>query len=84
MDLDKRILGTVTLRGVLHVVIAVVAMAAISWAFFPTVLQGDVLHQHDVLQGIANGQEGVEFQQQTGEITRWTDALFGGRLSTGF
>ena len=78
MDLDKRILGTVTLRGVLHVVIAVVAMAAISWAFFPTVLQGDVLHQHDVLQGIANGQEGVEFQQQTGEITRWTDALFGG------
>ena len=78
MDLDKRILGTVTLRGVLHVVIAVVAMAAISWAFFPTVLQGDVLHQHDVLQGIANGQEGVEYQQQTGEITRWTDALFGG------
>ncbi len=78
MDLDKRILGTVTLRGVLHVVIAVVAMAAISWVFFPNVLQGDVLHQHDVLQGIANGQEGLEYEQQTGEITRWTDALFGG------
>ncbi|MBR6283448.1 MAG: hypothetical protein IKR25_04035 [Muribaculaceae bacterium] len=78
MDLDKKLFGTLTLRGVLHVVLAVVAFAAISWAFFPNVLNGDVLHQHDVLQGLANGQEGVQYEQQTGEITRWTDALFGG------
>ncbi|MBQ7689698.1 MAG: hypothetical protein IJT30_00660 [Muribaculaceae bacterium] len=78
MDIDKKLFGTLTLRGVLHAVIAVAIFAAISWAFFPNVLRGDVLHQHDVLQGVANGQEGVQHEQQTGEITRWTDALFGG------
>lgn len=77
--LDTKIIGTVTLRSVMHFTIAVVTFAAISWAFFyPGDVQGDVLKQHDVLQGIANGQEGVQFEQQTGEITRWTDALFGG------
>ncbi len=78
MDLDKKLFSTVTLRSVLQVVIAIVAFAAISWAFFPNVLNGDVLHQHDTLQGLANGQEGVQYEQQSGEITRWTDALFGG------
>ena len=78
MDLDKKLFSTVTLRSLLHVVAAIVAFVAISWAFFPNVLNGDVLQQHDVLQGLANGQEGVQYEQQTGEITRWTDALFGG------
>lgn len=77
--IDTKIIGTVTLRSVMHFAIAVVTFAAISWVFFyPGDVQGDVLKQHDVLQGIANGQEGVQFEQQTGEITRWTDALFGG------
>ena len=77
--MDKKILGLVTLRSVLHFAAAIVAFAAISWAFFyPNDVNGDVLHQHDVLQGTANGQETHAFIQQTGEITRWTDALFGG------
>lgn len=77
--MDKKIFGLFTVRTLVQAAIAVVAFAAISWAFFyPSDVNGDVLHQHDVLQGLANGQEGVEYEQQTGEITRWTDALFGG------
>lgn len=77
--MDKKILGIITLRTLLHAVVAIVAFAAISWAFFyPNDVNGDVLHQHDVLQGIANGQEGMEYYHSTGEISRWTDALFGG------
>ncbi len=46
--------------------------------FFPDNVEGNVLQQHDTLQGIANGQEGKAFQEATGETTRWTNSLFGG------
>lgn len=46
--------------------------------FFPDDVEGNVLQQHDIMQGIANGQEGVAFHEATGETTRWTDSLFGG------
>lgn len=46
--------------------------------FFPDDIQGNVLRQHDIMQGIANGQEGKAFHEATGETTRWTDSLFGG------
>ncbi len=79
IDYNKRIFGLLSLRELLATVGVVALFAVISWAFFmPNDLQGDVLAQHDVMQGIANGQEGLVYWQQTGEITRWTDALFGG------
>ena len=77
--MDKKLFGIITVRTIVHAIIAIITFAAISWAFFyPNDVNGDQLQQHDVMQGIANGQEGVVFEQQTGEITRWTDALFGG------
>ncbi len=67
------------LRSALYIAISVVVMAVVAWLmFYPSDVNGDVLQQHDVMQGVANGQEGVLHEQQTGEITRWTDALFGG------
>lgn len=66
-------------RSALYVVLSIVAMAIVAWLmFYPSDVNGDVLQQHDIMQGVANGQEGVLHEQQTGEITRWTDALFGG------
>lgn len=54
-------------------------MALISLAFFyPDDIDGRVLEQHDIRQGIANGQEAKQFHEQTGRTTRWTNALFGG------
>ena len=77
--LDKKLLGIVDLRALLHFAIAVVTFAAISWIFFyPNDVQGDILQQHDVIQGTANGQEILQHADKTGEISRWTDALFGG------
>lgn len=77
--LNKTLFGTVTLRSLLQCVVAVLTFAAISWAYFyPADVDGDVLQQSDVMQGTANGQEITAYQQQTGEISRWTDALFGG------
>ena len=67
------------LKGILHGVIAVVVLAAVAWIYFyPADVQGDRLQQHDILQGIANSQQSIDFQNKSGEITRWTDALFGG------
>ena len=72
-------LGLVSLRQVITFALAVLTFAVISWIYFyPNDVSGDVLQQHDIMQGIANGQEAKAFHEQTGEVTRWTDALFGG------
>ena len=78
-NLDKKLIGSLTLGDVIHFVIAVITFAAISWIYFyPNDVNGDVLQQHDIMQGTANGQEILLHQQQTGEKSWWTDALFGG------
>lgn len=76
---DKTQTSTNSLRSAIYIAISIIAMAVVAWImFYPSDVNGDVLQQHDVMQGVANGQEGVLHEQQTGEITRWTDALFGG------
>ena len=78
-NLDKKLIGSLTLGDVIHFVIAVITFAAISWIdFYPNDVNGDVLQQHDIMQGTANGHEILLHQQQTGEKSWWTDALFGG------
>ena len=60
-------------------IVAIVVMAIISLAFFyPDSMEGNTLQQHDVQQGIANGEEARAFKEATGETTRWTNSLFGG------
>lgn len=78
-NLDKKLIGSLSLADVIHFVIAVITFAVIAWIYFyPNDVNGDVLQQHDVMQGTANGQEITAFEQQTGEKSWWTDALFGG------
>ena len=78
-SLDKKLIGSVSLGDVIHFVIAVIVFAAISWIYFyPNDVNGDVLQQHDVMQGAANSQEINSFEANTGEKSWWTDALFGG------
>ena len=58
---------------------AALLLAVVAILFFvPDVFEGNVLQQHDTVQGLANGQEGKAFREATGETTRWTDSLFGG------
>ena len=78
-SLDKKLVGSLSLADVIHFAIAVVAFAAIAWIYFyPNDLNGDVLQQNDIMQGIANSQEINTYEAQTGEKPLWTDALFGG------
>lgn len=66
-------------RKSLLALLAVVGLAALALLFFfPDDVEGNVLQQHDIQQGIANGEEGRAFYEATGETTRWTDSLFGG------
>ena len=60
-------------------VIAIVLFAIISFIYFcPAVTEGRILAQHDSIGGIGAGHEAAEFHKETGEPTRWTNALFGG------
>ena len=78
-DLDKKLIGSLSLADVIHCVIAVIVFAAISWIYFyPNDVNGDILQQNDVMQGAANGQETSVMLDQTGEKSWWTNALFGG------
>ena len=60
-------------------ILAVVLFAVISFAyFFPADIEGRILYRHDSSAGRGAGQEMSEHKQKTGEVTRWTNALFGG------
>ena len=60
-------------------ILAVVLFAVISFAyFFPADIEGRILYRHDSSAGRGAGQEATEYQQRTGERTRWTNALFSG------
>lgn len=71
--------GGSQLGKVLKALLCVLFFAVVSWVYFyPNDVNGDVLQQHDVLQGLANGHEAAVHAQKTGNTTRWTNALFGG------
>ena len=60
-------------------VVVVVLFAVISFAyFFVPVTQGKILYRHDASAGVGSAQEMTEYQNRTGEATRWTNAIFGG------
>lgn len=60
-------------------VLVIVLFAAISFAyFFVPVTQGKILFRHDSSAGRGMGQEIVEYNERTGERTRWTNSIFGG------
>lgn len=66
-------------RKYLFFILATAFLAVVAILFFyPDDVQGNVLQQHDIMQGTANGQEGKAFYEATGETTRWTNSLFGG------
>lgn len=60
-------------------VLSIIFLAVVAlFFFFPDDIEGRVLQQHDIMQGIANGQEAKAYHEATGQTTRWTNSLFGG------
>ena len=67
------------IKKILPDLIAIVAFALLSFAyFFPADIENRILFQHDSVAGAGAGQEAIEYYQQTGERTRWTNSIFGG------
>jgi hypothetical protein len=67
------------MKKLLPDLIAVLVFILISFVyFFPADIEGRALFQHDTAAGIGSGQEIKEYREQTGEQSRWTNALFGG------
>lgn len=63
----------------IYSVLAALLLAVVAFLFFfPDAMEGNVLQQHDTMQGVANGQEGIAYHEKTGETTRWTNSLFSG------
>ncbi len=63
----------------LWTLLPIVLFALISFIYFqPDVMQGKILHQHDIQQGLANGQEIQKYARESGELSRWTGSLFSG------
>ncbi|MDE6010906.1 MAG: YfhO family protein [Muribaculaceae bacterium] len=63
----------------IYSILVALLLAVVAFIFFaPDDFQGHVLQQHDILQGLANGQEVQQYEAQTGHAARWTDSLFGG------
>ncbi len=60
-------------------VVVIIVFAIISFAyFFVPITQGKILFQHDASAGVGAAQEMTEYQNRTGETTRWTNSIFGG------
>ena len=79
---DKSPLGFVNVKPVVTFLISAITFVVISWIYFyPSDVQGDVMQPGDVMQGQAIGHEIQQFRESTGEVPRWTNALFGGMPS---
>ena len=60
-------------------VLVVLLFAVISFAyFFPADIDGKVLYRHDSSAGRGMGREASEYNERTGDITRWTGSVFCG------
>ncbi len=66
-------------KTTIFTIVAALLLAVVAFMFFfPDAMEGRVLQQHDIQQGLANGHEGQVFKAETGESSRWTNSLFGG------
>lgn len=66
-------------KQILYPILAALLLAVVAFIFFaPDDYQGHVLQQHDISQGIANGQEIQQYESETGHAARWTNSLFSG------
>ena len=73
--------GSQIFRKVLPHLFAVVLFIIISYAYFPSLLEGKAIQQSDIMQYKGMAKEIHDFRDQTGEEPLWTNSLFGGMPS---
>ena len=75
-DKLRQITANKEFRGTI-IAIAVFAITSLIY-FIPDAFEGNVLRQHDTQQGIALGHEISQYENETGELSRWTNSVFSG------
>lgn len=69
----------VSFKALLPHLIAISVFFLITLMFFhPVIIDGKVMTQNDIVQGISSGQEIKNFRLETGEEALWTNSMFGG------
>ena len=62
-------------------VIAIIFFLILSYAYFPSLLEGKAIQQSDVMQYRGMAKEIKNFREKTGEEPLWTNSMFGGMPS---
>lgn len=57
--------------------LAVIAIISLAY-FYPDAFDGNILNQHDMVQGNAMGHEAAQYKAETGHTPLWTNAAFSG------
>lgn len=65
-------------KKVVSVIVAIIAFAAITLIYFSPILEGKRIKQHDIEMHKGMSQEIVNYRNETGEQTLWTNSMFGG------
>lgn len=69
----------INVKSIIPHAIAISIFFIITLMFFhPVIIDGKVMTQNDVIQGVSSGQEVKEFRQETGKEALWTNSMFGG------
>ena len=66
------------MKKVIPHAIAVVLFLVMSFAYFPSLLEGKVIQQHDKTTHQGMSKEIGDFRKATGEEALWTNSMFGG------
>lgn len=66
------------MKKVIPHAVAIVLFIVISFAYFPSLLEGKVIQQHDKTTHAGMSKEISDFRNATGEEALWTNSMFGG------
>jgi len=59
-------------------IVAVIAAFMVSYLYFNPLLEGKRLKEHDKLNATGVQKEAFDFYSRTGEVTQWSNSMFGG------
>ena len=65
-------------KNALGIALCIVAFALITLVYFSPIMQGKRLKQHDIEMYKGMSKEIVDFKEETGEQSLWTNSMFGG------
>jgi hypothetical protein len=70
--------STKKLKAIIPHLIAVILFLIISYAYFPSLLEGKAIKQSDNIHYRGMAKEVQDFRKETGEEALWTNSMFGG------